>query len=86
MAEERVENYETAGWFGLVAPRGTPQPIVERLARETTTALRSGELRARLAAMGAEPMPMQSAEFHTSVEAELSRWREVVRASDAELD
>ena len=86
MAEEGVENYETAGWFGLVAPRGTPQPAIERLSRETVAALGSEDLSARLAAMGAEPMPMPPAEFRAFVEAELPRWREIVRASGARLD
>ena len=86
MAEEGVENYETAGWFGLVAPRGTPAPIIERLSRETAAALRSEDLRVRLVAMGAEPMPMDPAEFRAFVEAELPRWREIVRASGAQVD
>ncbi len=86
MAEEGVVNHETAGWFGLVAPRGTPQSIVEKLSHETVAALRSEELRARLAAIGAEPMPLHPPEFRAFVEAELPRWREIVRASGAQLD
>lgn len=86
MAEEGVRNYETAGWFGLVAPAGTPPPIIERLSRETLAALGSEELRGRLAGMGAEPMPIGPVEFRAFVETELPRWAEIVRASGARLD
>jgi tripartite-type tricarboxylate transporter receptor subunit TctC len=86
MREAGVQDYETAGWFGIVAPRGTPAPVVERLAREAAAVLVSDDVRRRLAEMGAEPMPLPPAEFRAFIAAEVPRWREIVRASGAQLD
>jgi tripartite-type tricarboxylate transporter receptor subunit TctC len=86
MAEAGVPGFETAGWFGVVAPRGTPDAIVERLAREIAAVLGTAEVRDRLAAMGAAPMPLGPAAFRAFIAAEVPRWREIVRASGAQLD
>ena len=86
MAEAGVAGFETAGWFGVVAPRGTPEAVVQRLAREIAAVLGSEEVRERLAAMGCEPMAMGPAEFRAFIAAEIPRWREIVRASGAQLD
>ncbi|MBX9698096.1 MAG: tripartite tricarboxylate transporter substrate binding protein [Acetobacteraceae bacterium] len=86
MAEAGVAGFETAGWFGVVAPRGTPAPIVERLAREITTVLAMPEIQERLAALGCEPLALGPAAFRAFIGAEVPRWREIVRASGAQLD
>jgi tripartite-type tricarboxylate transporter receptor subunit TctC len=86
MAEAGVAGFETAGWFGIVAPRGTPAAIVDRLAQAVAGVLGAEELRGRLAEMGAEPMAMPPAEFRAFIAAEVPRWREIVRASGATLD
>lgn len=86
MAEAGVANYETAGWFGLVAPRGTPPAIVQRVARESAAILNSAELQQRLTEIGAEPMPIGPDELRAFIAAEIPRWREIVRASGAQLD
>jgi tripartite-type tricarboxylate transporter receptor subunit TctC len=86
MAEAGVAGFETAGWFGVVAPRGTPEAILDRLAREIAAVLASAEMQERLAAMGAEPMPLGPAAFGAFIAAEIPRWREIVRASGAQLD
>ena len=44
-------------WYGLLAPAGTPKPVIERLNRETARALNSPDVRDKLLAQGAEPMP-----------------------------
>jgi tripartite-type tricarboxylate transporter receptor subunit TctC len=86
MAEAGVSGFETAGWFGIVAPRGTPPAAVERLAREVAAVLAAGDMRQRLAGMGAEPMPLPPAEFRAFITAEIPRWRDIVHASGAQLD
>ena len=86
MAEAGVGGFETAGWFGIVAPRGTPAAAVERLAREVAAVLAAGDMRQRLAGMGAEPMPLPPTEFRAFITAEIPRWRDIVRASGAQLD
>jgi tripartite-type tricarboxylate transporter receptor subunit TctC len=86
MTEAGISGFETAGWFGIVAPRGTPAAATERLGREAATVLLSEELQQRLRAMGAEPMPMRRAAFGTFIAAEIPRWRDIVRLSGAQLD
>lgn len=86
MAEAGVPGFETAGWFGVVAPRGTPEAIVQRLAKEIGAVLASTEVRERFAAIGAEPMPRGPDAFRAFIAAEVPRWREIVRASGAQLD
>ena len=53
-------------WFGLFAPAGTPREIIERLHRETVSALRTPKVQEKLAALGVDPMPMSPAEFATA--------------------
>jgi tripartite-type tricarboxylate transporter receptor subunit TctC len=59
-------------WFGLFAPARTPQPIIEKLNRETTKALQSAGLREKLVALGVEPMTMSSEEFAAYVGKEVA--------------
>lgn len=86
MAEAGIEGFETAGWFGLVAPRGTPVAIVDRMAAAVQALLAEPALRQRLAAMGAEPLPLGPAAFRAFIAAEIPRWRDIVRQSGAQLD
>ncbi|HEX6413276.1 MAG TPA: tripartite tricarboxylate transporter substrate-binding protein [Burkholderiales bacterium] len=58
-------------WFGLFAPAGTPREIVERLHRETVSALRTPKVQEKLAGLGVDPMPMSPAEFATHIEREV---------------
>src|SRR5687767_4622056 len=58
-------------WFGLFAPAGTPREIVERLHRETVSALRTPKVQEKLAALGVDTMPMSPAEFATHIEREV---------------
>ena len=86
MAEAGVAGFETAGWFGVVAPRGTPAAIVDRLAHEVRAVLATPEIGERLAALGCEPLPLGPAGFRAFIAAEIPRWRDIVRASGAQLD
>ncbi|WP_338665312.1 tripartite tricarboxylate transporter substrate binding protein [Pararoseomonas sp. SCSIO 73927] len=67
-------------WQGLLAPAGTPQPIVERLQVEVAAALAEGSLRARLVELGAERILASTpAEARAYVDAEMERWERVLR-------
>jgi tripartite-type tricarboxylate transporter receptor subunit TctC len=79
MVESGFPGYEVRSWFGLFAPKGTPQPIVERLSVETREALRDPTVRDRLAGNGFEPTGSAPAEFAAFVQGELARWARVVR-------
>ncbi len=86
MAEAGVAGYETAGWFGLLAPAQTPTPIVARLAQAVAAILAAPDMQQRLLALGTEPMPLGPAEFGAFIRAELPRWAAIVQRSGAQVD
>ncbi len=73
-------------WYGLLAPAGTPEPVLEKLNRETVKALDAPEVREKLLAQGAEPMPGSAQQFSTFMQAERARWAPVVRQAGVKLD
>jgi len=85
-AEAGVPSYQVATWYGLWAPKGTPQAIVEQMQAEMKKALGSDELRTAWAGLGANPPNLWGADFGRFVGAEIKRWAEVVRGSGAKLD
>ncbi|MBW8904708.1 MAG: tripartite tricarboxylate transporter substrate binding protein, partial [Betaproteobacteria bacterium] len=87
LEESGVRPFDLTTWWGLMAPAGTPQPIVERLAAEAAKALKSPDLRERWRAMGSEPPTIQTpAEFTAFVERERQLYAELVRRSGASVD
>jgi tripartite-type tricarboxylate transporter receptor subunit TctC len=86
MAESGLPGFDVSTWFGVFAPAGTPPAVVERLNREFTAALRSPEMRERLARMGAEPAPMPPGDFQQFVRSELAKYEKVVKFSGARVD
>jgi tripartite-type tricarboxylate transporter receptor subunit TctC len=83
---EFVPGYDAVGWFGLGAPANTPKPIVEMLGKAVGEALADPAMQARFAALGAEPMPMGSAEFGKLVAEDTEKWAKVIHEADIKLD
>jgi tripartite-type tricarboxylate transporter receptor subunit TctC len=79
---ETIPGYEASVWYGIAAPRGTPHEIVDKLNRSVNTGLADPRLKARLAELGGEPMPMTSAEFGKLVSDETEKWGKVIRAAN----
>jgi tripartite-type tricarboxylate transporter receptor subunit TctC len=79
IAESGVAGFEAIQWYGLVAPAGTPAPIVARLNAEVNRALATPELKGRLVAEGAEAAPATPREFGAFIAAEIERWRPVIQ-------
>jgi tripartite-type tricarboxylate transporter receptor subunit TctC len=86
VAESGVAGYETASWYGVLAPAGTPQPIVDRLNREIVRIVQLPEVRERLAAEGAEPVGNSPEEFAAHIKRELARWAKVIRQARIQPD
>jgi tripartite-type tricarboxylate transporter receptor subunit TctC len=84
VAEAGVPGYAAMQWYGLLAPAGTPQPIIARLNAEAARSLRSAEMRERLAIDGAEPQGSTPEEFGVLIRSELEKWRRVTRAAGIE--
>jgi tripartite-type tricarboxylate transporter receptor subunit TctC len=79
---EFVPGYDATGWFGLGAPKDTPTPIIDTLHKEVNTALADPAMKARLAALGADPMPMTLAEFDKLIADETQKWGKVIREAN----
>jgi tripartite-type tricarboxylate transporter receptor subunit TctC len=76
-----VPGYEASQWYGLAAPRNTSAEIVGRLNKEINAAIADPAMKARLAAIGGEPLPGSSAEFGRLIADETEKWGKVVRAA-----
>jgi tripartite-type tricarboxylate transporter receptor subunit TctC len=85
--EAGLKGYEVTGWYGVLAPAGTPREIVNRLHADITRALALDEMVQSLNAFGLEPAPSSSPEEFTAfLQAEISKWAKVVKASGAKAD
>jgi tripartite-type tricarboxylate transporter receptor subunit TctC len=80
---ESLPGYEVALWNGLLAPAKTPPEIIDKVNRATIEALRSPEVKAKLAEQGSEPVGNTPAEFKAFIESELIKWRKLVEISGA---
>ncbi len=74
------------GWFGLMAPAGTPQPIVQRLNREVSEILSDPAMEKKLMAAGLEGRPGTSAEFSAFVQDEVVKWRDLLQKTGIQLE
>ena len=83
---ETIPGFDIPLWNGLLAPAGTPAPVIARLAAETQAALRSQALQAKLAEQGSEAAPNTPEAFARFIQAEIPKWREIVRISGAIAD
>ena len=78
-AEAGVKGVVVVNWYGLVAPRATPRPIIDRLSAEIVKAARSPEMAKRLVAEGSEAVGTTPAEFATFIRAEHAQWSKVIK-------
>ena len=81
IAEAGVPGYEATQWFGMLAPAGTPRPIIDRLNHEMVKLLKSPEVRDRLIADGTDPTPTTPEEFGAYIKSETEKWTKVIKAA-----
>ncbi|HYF59599.1 MAG TPA: tripartite tricarboxylate transporter substrate binding protein [Burkholderiaceae bacterium] len=81
-----LPGYVAESWFVLVAPRGTPEPIVSRLSTEVDRILKKPEVVERFRGLGAEPVGGTPADLARFIADETRKWREVVKISGAKID
>ena len=86
LAEMGLPGFAVTAWFGLYAPRGLAPELTKRINDEVNKALRSPEIVTRFAAMGIEPAQTTSAEFEAMVNADIERWRRVVREAKIKIE
>jgi tripartite-type tricarboxylate transporter receptor subunit TctC len=85
VAEGGVPGYESVGWFGLLAPVGTPPEIVKQINEVIVAAMDTQEFRDHLATLGAEPKPQTPEEFGRYINADVAKWSKLVKDNDVQL-
>lgn len=86
ISESGLPGYVAGTWFGLLAPAGTPQPIIDKLAAETRSILESEAIRKDFASRGIQPSPTTPAEMRTFVSGEISKWTEAMKKINAKTN
>ena len=86
VSEAALPGYDSTGWFGVVAPAGTPAPIISRLNAEITAALNDEATRSTLRTMGVEPAPGSAEAFEAYIRSETAKWAKVIRTANIKLD
>jgi len=86
LAEAGIAGYSAYVWLGLLAPKGTPAAVIERLNRELKAALGAPEVRSYFNEAGIEPLGTGAAEFETFLRDERDRWARVVKDTGAKID
>jgi tripartite-type tricarboxylate transporter receptor subunit TctC len=87
LAEAGLPGYELVAWQGIVAPAGTPRPIVDALAAQIEKLLSDSETRGKLTTLALETLPGSTPDsFASFIRSEVDRWADIVRKSGAELE
>ena len=85
-AEAGLVGYEVSTWYGLFAPKGTPQPIVDKMIAEVQKAINTPELKVTWTNNGSDTPNLSGDAFGRFVNADIKRWAGVAKASGAKLD
>jgi tripartite-type tricarboxylate transporter receptor subunit TctC len=83
---ESVPGYVAEGWYGLVAPKGTPADVVAKLETATHASVNDPTLRSRMLPLGLEPAPMTTAELGKFIADEIDKWGKVIKYADIKVN
>jgi len=86
VAESGLAGFDFSTWWGLMAPAGTPRPVIDRLNAELGKALQHPDARERILGVGAEPKHTTPEAFGALIRSELARWAKVIKAADVKVD
>jgi tripartite-type tricarboxylate transporter receptor subunit TctC len=84
--ESGLKGFDAAAWQGIVVPTGTPAEIIARLNAEANRSLQNADVKARLAAQGANPLGGTPAEYAAYIRAEMPRWARAIKESGAKAE
>ena len=86
VAEAALPGYETVLHYGIVAPAGTPRPIIEKLNAALNAALAQEDVRARIVTDGAEPLATTPEQYAADIDREEAKWSKIVKMSGAKVE
>ena len=86
IAERGVKDYDTRIWFGVVAPTGTPEPVIRRLAVAVNGALDASDVVSQLAVQGMEPFKGDAKQFSEHMRREMTRWAALIKSRGISAD
>jgi tripartite-type tricarboxylate transporter receptor subunit TctC len=86
VAEAGLPNFEVTTWYGVLAPAGTPKPVVSRLNAALVRIMHTPEMKERLATMATDPVTNTPEEFADYIKREIVKWGEVVRRAGLKAD
>jgi tripartite-type tricarboxylate transporter receptor subunit TctC len=86
VAEAGLAGYDSTGWFGVVAPAGTPTAIIDRLSADINAVLGDEQIRTSMRNLGVEPAPSRPAAFEAYIRAETQKWARVIQQANIKID
>ena len=86
MAEAGVPGFEITAWFGFMAPRGTPQAIIEKIHTDVARIVASPEIQERILSQASEPVGNSPAEYAAFINAEIAKWRAVIKQANVKAE
>ena len=85
-SEAGLTGYDSTGWFGVVAPAGTPTAVVNKLNAEITAALNDPAIQTSMRNLGVEPAPTKPEAFEAYIRAETQKWSRVIKQANIKID
>ena len=79
MAEQGYPGFEASSWFAVLAPAGTPQPILDKVRDAALRALEDKAILAKLQALGLDPLGSTGAETKAQIEKDIPKWAQVIK-------
>ena len=76
-----LPGYEAISWFGLLAPKGTPPDVVQRIYRDVAQVLKDPEVQQKIQGLGADPGGLTPADFQARIKREIDLWGRVAKAA-----
>ena len=86
IAESGLPGYDYSGWYGVLAPAGTPKPVIDKLAAEIARIVAAPEFREKLEGQGTEAFPSTPEQFANLIKADLGSYAKVVKAANIRLE